>query len=97
MSALSGLLSSQTGVFLRTPKYAITGAGGTWREKKYQLALNRVTVFETIATVVGAIALVYAAVEHNFGILPILAVYVAGYALVLFLTLSQSVSKQLGS
>ena len=66
VSALSGLLSSQTGVFLRTPKYAIMGNGGTWREKKYQLALNRVTVFETIATVVGSIALVYAAVEHNF-------------------------------
>jgi cellulose synthase/poly-beta-1,6-N-acetylglucosamine synthase-like glycosyltransferase len=97
VSALSGLLSNQTGVFLRTPKYAITGAGGTWREKKYQLALNRVTVFETIATVVGMIALVYAGVEHNFGILPILAVYVAGFVLVLFLTLSQSVSKQLGS
>jgi hypothetical protein len=97
VSALSGLLSSQTGVFLRTPKYAITGAGGTWREKKYQLALNRVTVFETIATVVGTIALVYAGAEHNFGIIPILAVYVAGYVAVLFLTLSQSVSKRLGS
>ena len=55
------------------------------------------TVFEAIATVVGVVALVYAAAEHNFGILPILAIYVAGYLLVLFLTLSQSVSKQLGS
>jgi hypothetical protein len=56
-----------------------------------------VTIFETVATVVGAIALVYAGVEHNFGIIPILAVYVAGFVLVLFLTLTQSVSKQLGS
>jgi cellulose synthase/poly-beta-1,6-N-acetylglucosamine synthase-like glycosyltransferase len=97
VSALSGLLSSQTGIFLRTPKYAITSSGGTWREKKYQLALNRVTVFETLATVVGILALIYAAALHNFGIIPILAVYVAGYLLVLFLTLSQSVSKKLGS
>lgn len=97
VSAMSGLLSSQTGVFLRTPKYAITGKGGTWREKKYQLALNRETVFETVASVVGVIALIYAGLQHNFGIIPILGVYVAGYVLVLTLTLSQSVSKRLAS
>ncbi len=97
VSALSGLLSNQTGVFLRTPKYAITTTGGSWREKKYQLSLNRVTVFETIASVVGIVALVYAIFENNLGIVPILAVYVAGYLLVLYLTLSQSVSKRLGS
>jgi cellulose synthase/poly-beta-1,6-N-acetylglucosamine synthase-like glycosyltransferase len=97
VSALSGLLSSQTGVFLRTPKYAITSKAGTWKEKKYQLALNRVTVFETLASVVGVIALIYAAALNNLGIIPILAVYVVGYVLVLFLTLSQSVSKKLGT
>ena len=94
MSALSGLLSSQTGVFLRTPKYAITTSGGTWREKKYQLALNRITIYEGLASALGITALVYAAYEGNLGILPILAVYVAGYVLVLFLTLSQSVTGQ---
>ena len=97
VSALSGLLSNQTGVFLRTPKYAITSKDGTWKEKKYQLALNRVTVFETLASVVGIIALVYATALNNFGISPSLRIYVTGYLLVLFLTISQSVSKQLGS
>jgi cellulose synthase/poly-beta-1,6-N-acetylglucosamine synthase-like glycosyltransferase len=97
VSALSGLLSHHTGVFLRTPKYAITGSEGTWREKKYQLALNRVSVFESVASLVGIVALVYATVERNFGIIPILVIYVTGYLLVLFLTLSQSVSKQRGS
>jgi hypothetical protein len=56
-----------------------------------------VTVFETLASVLGIVALIYAAALHNFGIMPILGVYVAGYLLVLFLTLSQSVSKQFGS
>jgi cellulose synthase/poly-beta-1,6-N-acetylglucosamine synthase-like glycosyltransferase len=97
VSVLSGLLLNQTGVFLRTPKYAITSKAGTWREKKYQLALNRVTIFETLASGVGIVALIYAAALKNFGIIPILAVYVVGYLLVLFLTLSQSVSKQHGS
>lgn len=97
VSALSGLLSNQTGVFLRTPKYNITSKTGTWKEKKYQLALNRVTVFETLASVIGIVAIIYAAAQHNFGIMPILGVYVAGYLLVLFLTLSQSVSKQFGN
>ena len=97
VSVLSGLFSSQTGVFLRTPKYAIMSKDGTWREKKYQLALNRVTIFEAIASAVGVLALVYAAATGNFGIFPILAIYVAGYLLVLLLTLSQSVSKQLAA
>jgi cellulose synthase/poly-beta-1,6-N-acetylglucosamine synthase-like glycosyltransferase len=97
VSALSGLLSDQTGVFLRTPKYAIAGNGDTWKGKKYQLALNRVTIFETLASVVGILALIYATALHNYGIIPVLALYVSGYLLVLFLTLSQSVSKSLGS
>jgi cellulose synthase/poly-beta-1,6-N-acetylglucosamine synthase-like glycosyltransferase len=96
VSALSGLLSNQTGVFLRTPKYAITSKAGTWKEKKYQLALNRVTIFETLATVFGILAVIYAVAMNNYGIIPILAVYVVGYLLVLFLTISQSVSKQFG-
>ena len=94
VSALSGLLSPQTGTFLRTPKYNITGKSGTWKEKKYQLSLNRETAFEMVATAVGVIALVYALALGNIGIVPILAVYVTGYVLVLYLTLSQSVSKQ---
>jgi len=97
VSAISGLLSTRTGVFLRTPKYAITSKAGTWKEKKYQLALNRVTIFETLASIVGIMALIYAAAQNNLGIIPILAVYVMGYVLVLFLTLSQSVAKQLGN
>jgi cellulose synthase/poly-beta-1,6-N-acetylglucosamine synthase-like glycosyltransferase len=97
VSALSGLLSSRTGVFLRTPKYAITSKNGTWKGKKYQLALNRETVFEMGATVLGILALIYATALGNLGIIPILAIYVTGYMLVLYLTLSQSVSKQLGS
>ncbi|MDG7022196.1 MAG: hypothetical protein JRN07_02215, partial [Nitrososphaerota archaeon] len=93
VSALSGLLSSKTGVFLRTPKYAITSKDGSWRGKKYQLPLNRETVFETIASAVGVVALVYAVTENNLGIIPILAVYVAGYLLVLVMTFSQSVTR----
>ena len=97
VSVLAGLLSNKTGVFLRTPKYAITSQGGTWREKKYQLALNRVTIFEAAASAVGLAALAYATLQNNLGIVPILAVYVTGYILVLLLTLSQSVSRQLGT
>lgn len=93
VSALSGLLSSRTGVFLRTPKYAITNKDGSWRGKKYQLPFNREMVFESIASAVGVIALAYSAFENNLGIIPILAVYVAGYILVLSLTLTQSVAK----
>ena len=94
VSVIAGLFSNKTGVFLRTPKYAITGNSSTWKEKKYQLPLNRVTVFETLASVLGVAGLAYAAWLHNFGIIPILITYVAGYVLVLFLTLSHSASRR---
>ncbi len=93
VNALSGLFSPNTGSFLRTPKYAITGKDESWRGKKYQLALNRVTLLEALATAVGLIALYWAVVTRNLGILPILVVYVSGYLLVLALTLSQSVRR----
>ncbi|MDA4117829.1 MAG: glycosyltransferase, partial [Thaumarchaeota archaeon] len=70
VSVLSGLLTSRTGVFLRTPKYAIVSKSETWKGKKYQLALNRVSVFEAVASIVGIVALIYATALNNLGIVP---------------------------
>jgi cellulose synthase/poly-beta-1,6-N-acetylglucosamine synthase-like glycosyltransferase len=90
VSALSGLLSPQTGTFLRTPKYAITAKDQTWKGKKYQLSLNRVTLLECLAVVVGSLAVARAFQTNNVGIIPILAIYLAGYLLVFVLTVSHS-------
>ncbi len=90
VSALSGLLSSQTGTFLRTPKYAITARQQTWKGKKYQLSLNKVTALEGSFVLVGSLALARAFATDNLGIIPILAIYLIGYLLVFTLTFTHS-------
>ncbi len=90
VSVLSGLFSNRTGTFLRTPKYAITRKDHSWREKKYQLSLNRVSILEGVAVAISALAITKAIATSNLGIIPILAVYASGYILVFALTLLQS-------
>jgi cellulose synthase/poly-beta-1,6-N-acetylglucosamine synthase-like glycosyltransferase len=88
--ALGGLLSSQTGTFSRTPKYAIEREGETWKGKKYQISTNKTTLLEAGGVALAAIASAWAVETGNLGILPILLVYLTGYSTVLYLTLSQT-------
>lgn len=90
VNVLSGLFSNRTGTFLRTPKYAITRKDHSWREKKYQLPLNKVSILEGMAVAISALAITKAFATGNLGIIPILAVYGSGYVLVFALTLLQS-------
>ncbi|HKT21615.1 MAG TPA: hypothetical protein VJR06_03190, partial [Nitrososphaerales archaeon] len=90
VQALGGLFSPRTGTFSRTPKYAIEARGQTWEEKKYQISSKGTTALELSATILAGAALVYGVVTSNYGILPILAVYLTGYSFVLYLTLTQT-------
>lgn len=90
VQALSGLLSSKTGTFLRTPKYAITSKEETWRGKKYQIPLNMTNLLEAGGVGLGLIALLDAFASGNLGIVPILVIYFSGYLLVFSLTLNQT-------
>ncbi len=87
--ALNGLLSSQTGTFSRTPKYAVVDTTGDWRNKKYQIPLNVTTFLEAGAVGLASIASAWAVLTWNLGILPILLVYLSGYAFILYLTAKQ--------
>jgi cellulose synthase/poly-beta-1,6-N-acetylglucosamine synthase-like glycosyltransferase len=97
VQALGGLFSRQTGTFSRTPKYAIRNSGETWKGKKYQVPLNKTTLLEAGATVLASLAVANAYVTRNFGILPILAVYLIGYSVVLYLTLTQAAASGKGN
>ncbi|MDA4128725.1 MAG: glycosyltransferase [Thaumarchaeota archaeon] len=92
VQALSGLFSKNTGTFMRTPKYAITSTTETWREKKYQLPLNMTSVFEAGGVALACLAIINAFLSNNIGIIPILVIYLSGYALVLSLTLKQALT-----
>ncbi|MDE1853172.1 MAG: glycosyltransferase [Thaumarchaeota archaeon] len=87
--ALNGLLSSETGTFSRTPKYAVLETSEDWRDKKYQIPLNATTLLEGAAVGLAGTASAWAIFTGNLGILPILLVYLAGYAVILYLTARQ--------
>jgi cellulose synthase/poly-beta-1,6-N-acetylglucosamine synthase-like glycosyltransferase len=89
--ALLGLLSTKTGTFRRTPKYRITGKKDQWRGKKYQIPLEKITAIEGAALALAAVATSKALLSQNFGIVPILAIYLLGYGLVFGLSLAQSI------
>ena len=90
VQTLSGLISRNVGVFLRTPKYAITTREETWKGKRYQLPLSATSLFEAGGVALGIIAIVRAATTGNIGIIPILGIYLAGYLLVFSLTIHQT-------
>lgn len=94
VQALQGIFSGNLGVFSRTPKYAIQGEAQTWKGKKYQIPLNRTSVLEAGGVTLAVAATAYATVTSNWGILPILLVYLIGYSFVLCLTLKQTLSSK---
>jgi cellulose synthase/poly-beta-1,6-N-acetylglucosamine synthase-like glycosyltransferase len=94
VQALGGLFSQRTGTFSRTPKYAIEGRGQTWEGKKYQISSRGTMALELSAAVLAGAAFVYGVVTSNFGILPVLAVYLLGYSFVLYLTLYQEIKSK---
>jgi cellulose synthase/poly-beta-1,6-N-acetylglucosamine synthase-like glycosyltransferase len=89
VQALNGLLSSKTGTFSRTPKYAVVQTNEDWRDKKYQIPLNVTNFLEAGAVVLAILASAWAVLTVNLGILPILLVYLTGYAFILYLTARQ--------
>ena len=93
VQAIAGLVSKETGTFFRTPKYAVTKAGESWRKKNYQLPLNSVTALEGAAVLLGTIALSQAISADNMAILPILSMYIIGYGSVLALTLGNALGR----
>ncbi len=90
VQALSGLASRNRGEFLRTPKYALTRKDESWRGKRYQLPLTRTNLLEAAGVALGIIAMIRAVTTGNVGIVPILAIYLMGYVLVLSLTFHQT-------
>jgi|SRR5271157_585167 len=92
VSVFSGLFLNSTGSFARTPKYAITKRVDDWKGKKYQIHFERTTLLEGTAVLLGAAAVVWAALDGNLGIVPILMVYLLSYFVVFALTLRHTIN-----
>lgn len=90
IQVIAGLLSDKTGIFHRTPKYAITHSEDVWRDKKYQLNLNISTLLEGLGALMSLIAIVRAIETMNIGIIPILSIYFIGFVLVFSLSVYET-------
>ncbi len=57
MEAFRGIFLKKTGAFKRTPKYAVVGKGGSWRDKKYQIPMDSVSAFELGSFILAVFAI----------------------------------------
>ena len=90
IQSAKALLTTRVGSFERTPKYALQRSAGEWRDKKYQVPLNRTFYLEVAAAAIGLITIVKSIHDMNVGLILILSFYVISYGLVAVLTLTHS-------
>ena len=81
---------SKGGVFSRTPKYGVERKGDSWRGRRYQVPLSFTSILEAGALILGVFSVMYAVSYQNWGVVPILMVYVLSFGLVLVAGLAQS-------
>jgi hypothetical protein len=88
----SPLLGREPGVFSRTPKYRIEKISDTWRDKKYQVRVNRMVLLEIFLGSLGIIGITKAFVTTppNLGIVPILVLYAIAYLYTAKITVGQA-------
>jgi len=92
IAVLRGLLGREPGVFSRTPKYRIEKISDTWRDKKYQVRVNRMVLLEISLGILGIIGIIKAFVTTppNLGIVPILVLYAIAYLYTAKITVGQA-------
>jgi cellulose synthase/poly-beta-1,6-N-acetylglucosamine synthase-like glycosyltransferase len=89
VEALKALFSRRDWPFRRTPKYAVESARDDWKGKRYQVPFDVMGLLEAALAAMGAGAAA-AASRSSPGLVPVLALYAASYALVACLTLLHS-------
>jgi cellulose synthase/poly-beta-1,6-N-acetylglucosamine synthase-like glycosyltransferase len=93
IAVFKGLFSARSGVFQRTPKYKIESPHDLWRNKKYQIHIQKTAILELAAGMLAVASLAYALSNANIGITPILTLYAVAYMTVGLLSIRQSVFK----
>jgi cellulose synthase/poly-beta-1,6-N-acetylglucosamine synthase-like glycosyltransferase len=90
LEAAKAFLLKGSGVFKRTPKYAVVGKEGSWKDKKYQVPLDWTSLVEALSVALAAIAIARAILFANYGIIIILGIYGFSYAFVFSTSIWQS-------
>lgn len=90
LEAAKAFFINNAGEFKRTPKYAVEQESDTWKDKKYQVPLQKVVFLEFAAAALGISAIVFAVCTINYELIPILSFYVFSYLSIGMLTALQS-------
>lgn len=87
-----GLMGRSPGIFNRTPKYRLERGSDTWRDKRYQISVDKIVLLEIIAGVIGAASILRAVLSPtpNIGIVPILFLYTAAYLYIARVSIKQA-------
>ncbi len=90
IAVAQGLFGRSSGVFTRTPKYRIEQSVDTWRDKKYQIKIDRIVLLEILAGLIGIVAIArayFSSPTPNWGIIPLLLLYTCSYLFMARITL----------
>jgi cellulose synthase/poly-beta-1,6-N-acetylglucosamine synthase-like glycosyltransferase len=90
VEALKALFSARSWPFKRTPKYAVVRTEDDWKGKRYQVSFDVLGLLEALLAAIGIAGAFMAGAHANVGLVPVLALYAASYALVSGLTLLHS-------
>ena len=91
-AAIEGLLSKESGEFVRTPKYMIENNKATIQKKKYQakMSMKTVTAFIELTMAVGFLFIIGYSIEYQmYGAVPFQALFCVGFFYVAFLSFFQ--------
>lgn len=90
IAVAQGVFGRSSGVFTRTPKYRIERTADTWRDKKYQIKVDKIVLLEILAGIIGIISIARAYLSTptpNWGIMPILFLYTSSYLFIARITM----------
>jgi cellulose synthase/poly-beta-1,6-N-acetylglucosamine synthase-like glycosyltransferase len=88
-AVMEGLIN-KGGEFTRTPKYAVTCKGDSWKEKRYRGKFDWVSLIELAFTIHFTVAMVYVLKEGLYLSLPFVALFQVGYLYAAALSFFQS-------
>ena len=91
-AVLEALFDIQSG-FIRTPKYGIRQKGENWRNKRYAIPLNAVSILEFCLGIYSLTGLIMFLFFSKYLVSPFLLIYTSGFFYVFFLSVKHGFGK----
>lgn len=89
---LEALFNIESG-FIRTPKYGIQKKGEHWKNKRYAIALNAVSILEFFLGLYSLTGLLMFLFFSKYLVSPFLLIYTSGFFYVFFLSVKHGFRK----